>query len=203
MCASRGFDVGVDRSPCPPGEAGIIVDAIAATRRWIERSVIGLNLCPFARAPLVGDRVRIQTSTARDIATLTLDLRSELQHLQAADPTTCETTLLVHPYVLEDFLDFNDFLDVGDALLRELDLEGEIQIASFHPDYRFADSAADSVENCSNRSPYPTLHLLRESSVDAAVTSSIDTAAIPKRNIETLRELGMEGWHALCGKPKD
>ena len=170
---------------------------IASTRRWVERAVIGLNLCPFARAPHVQQRVRFVVSAARDPQALLEDLQQELLALHAADPAACETTLLIHPHVFGDFLDFNDFLDVADEALRELDLEGEIQVASFHPAYRFADAADDAVENCTNRSPYPTLHLLRESSVDAAVESGIDTDAIYERNIATLRKLGKAGWNAL------
>ena len=170
---------------------------IASTRRWVERAVIGLNLCPFARAPFVQQRIRFVVSAARDPHALLDDLQRELLALHAADPMACETTLLIHPHVLGDFLDFNDFLDVADEALRELDLEGELQVASFHPDYRFADTADDAVENCTNRSPYPTLHLLRESSVDAAVESGIDTDTIYERNIATLQKLGSAGWRAL------
>src|SRR5690606_27952153 len=126
---------------------------IAATRRWIERAVIGLELCPFARAPFVQDRVRIRVSHARDAAALAADLQAEAELLASADPARIETTLLVHPQVFADFLDYNDFLDVVDALLVELELEGVLQVASFHPDYRFADAAPDAIENSSNRSP--------------------------------------------------
>ena len=170
---------------------------IAATRCWIERAVIGLNLCPFARAPYAQQRIRFVVSTARDPQALLDDLRRELLALHAADPLVCETALLIHPHVLGDFLDFNDFLDVADAALQELDLDGELQVASFHPDYQFSDAPIEAVENCTNRSPYPTLHLLRESSIDAAVESGIDTDAIYERNIATLRKLGAAGWRAL------
>ena len=159
--------------------------------------MIGLNLCPFARAPFVQQRIRFVVSPARDAHALLDDLRRELQALHATDPLISETTLLIHPQVLGDFLDFNDFLDVADETLRELALEGELQVASFHPDYRFAETAADAVENCTNRSPYPTLHLLRESTVDSAVASDIDTEAIYQRNIATLQKLGEAGWRAL------
>ncbi len=183
---------------CTRGETTIEpADAIAETQRWIERAVIGLELCPFARAPLVQHRLRMQVSHARDATRLLEDLREELRFLHAADPAHLETTLLIHPFVLEDFLDFNDFLDAADALLHELGLDGEIQVASFHPDYRFADTAADAMENFTNRSPHPTLHLLRESSIDRALASGIDTDAIYARNIETLRRLGADGWDAL------
>jgi hypothetical protein len=183
---------GVDASQASRDDA-----IVAATRRWIERAVIGLNLCPFARAPYVQDRLRIQVSGARDGEALADDLRAELEWLRDADATQHETSLLVHPFVLGDFADYNDFLDVADALLVEMELDGEIQVASFHPDYQFADAPPDAIENATNRSPYPTLHLLRESSIDRAVESGIDTDAIYERNIETLRKLGPAGWRAL------
>lgn len=170
---------------------------IASTRCWIERAVIGLNLCPFARAPFAHQRIRLALSPARDAPALLDDLRRELLALHTADPLVCETTLLIHPHVLGNFLAFNEFLSVADDALCNLKLDGEIQIASFHPDYQFADVAAHAVENCTNRSPYPTLHLLRESSVHAAVESGMDTDAIYKRNIDTLRNLGTTGWLAL------
>lgn len=172
-------------------------DAVAATRRWIERAVIGLNLCPFARAPYVQDRLRITVSRARDADALVDDLRKELEWLRDADAKEYETSLLVHPFVLGDFEDYNQFLDVADALLQAMELDGEIQVASFHPDYCFADAHPDDIGNATNRSPWPTLHLLRESSIDRAVESGIDTDAIYERNIETLRKLGRAGWDAL------
>jgi len=172
-------------------------DAIAATRRWIERAVIGLNLCPFARAPYVQERLRIAVSRATDVESLAEDLRAELEWLRDADAVEYETSLLVHPFVLGEFADYNDFLDVADALLEDMELDGEIQVASFHPDYQFADAPPDAIENATNRSPYPTLHLLRESSIDRAVESGVDTDAIYERNIETLLRLGSEGWRTL------
>ena len=172
-------------------------DAVAATRRWIERAVIGLNLCPFARAPYVQERLRIAVSRATDVESLAEDLRAELEWLRDADAVEYETSLLVHPFVLGEFADYNDFLDVADALLEDMELDGEIQVASFHPDYQFADAPPDAIENATNRSPYPTLHLLRESSIDRAVESGVDTDAIYERNIETLRRLGSEGWRTL------
>ncbi|HEU4664806.1 MAG TPA: DUF1415 domain-containing protein [Dokdonella sp.] len=178
-------------------------EAIAATRRWIERAVIGLNLCPFARAPYVQDRLRITVSRARDVEALVEDLRAELAWLRDADANEWETSLLVHPFVLGDFDDYNQFLDVADALLEDMELDGEIQVASFHPDYRFADAGADAIENATNRSPFPTLHLLRESSIDRAVDSGVDTDAIYERNIETLRALGDAGWAALWNDGED
>lgn len=170
---------------------------IAATRRWLERAVIGLNLCPFARAPYVKDRVRILVSPARDEEALLLDLCEELQRLAVSDENGIETTLLVHPHVLEDFLAFNDFLDVADTALEKMGLEGELQIASFHPDYEFADAPMGDVANFTNRSPFPTLHLLREQSIERAVEAMEDTDAIYERNIVRLREMGAAGWNAL------
>jgi hypothetical protein len=170
---------------------------VAATKRWIERAVIGLNLCPFARAPYLGDRLRLHVSHATTPDALIADLCDELSTMQERGADTVETTLLIHPFVFTDFLAFNDFLEAADGALEALELDGEIQLASFHPDYQFADTAADDVENCTNRSPYPILHLLRESSVDRAVATLPDTDAIYRRNIETLRSLGHEGWRKL------
>ena len=170
---------------------------ITEVTRWLERAVIGLGLCPFARAPHVQGRLRMRVSRATDVATLQGDLASELQTLHALPENTAETGLLIHPFVLQDFLDYNDFLDVADATVQALGLEGDWQIASFHPHYRFAGSAENDIENYSNRSPYPVLHLLRESSVDTAVAAMADSDEIYQRNIRTLRKLGMAGWQAL------
>ena len=176
---------------------------IAATTRWLERAVIGLNLCPFARAPYVQRKLRLRVSHARDNDALLDDLCGELQSLNALTPDECETGLLIHPFVLNDFLDYNDFLDVADAAVETLGLEGIWQVASFHPNYQFADSAADAIENFSNRSPYPTLHLLREASVERAMDSMTDTDSIYRHNIETLQRLGKDGWAKLWEDGKD
>lgn len=170
---------------------------IAVTRAWLERAVIGLNLCPFARAPLIHERVRFRVSHAQAVDTLLDDLCGELQGLHAADPDECETTLLIHPHVLGDFLDYNDFLDSADAAIDVLGLDGELQVASFHPHYCFADASADDVGNATNRSPYPILHLLREASVERAIDSIDDPESIARRNIETFQRLGSAGWQAL------
>lgn len=170
---------------------------IDATRRWVERAVVGLNLCPFARAPFIQGRIRYAVSHARDTDTLLDDLCGELQSLAAADAADCETTLLIHPHVLGDFLEYNDFLDVADAAVETLKLDGVLQVASFHPHYQFADTAPEDVENATNRSPYPTLHLLREASVERATEAMTDPDEIYRRNIETLRKLGREGWEKL------
>jgi hypothetical protein len=170
---------------------------IAETRDWIEKAVIGLNLCPFAKAVYVSDRIRYCVSGAHSEESLLADLSRELRALQTADPQTCETVLLIHPSVLGDFLDYNDFLDTADAAVEALGLTGEIQIASFHPRYQFAGSGSDDIENYTNRSPYPMLHLLREESVERAALATADVDAIPARNVETLRRLGLEGWRRL------
>ncbi|MCC5865569.1 MAG: DUF1415 domain-containing protein [Wenzhouxiangella sp.] len=172
-------------------------EIIKATRRWLEKVVIGLNLCPFAVTPWRQGRIHFRLSAATDTQQLAEDLIEELMALQASDPAERETTLLIHPDVLGDFLDYNDFLDVADRILAELGLEGTLQIASFHPDYQFADSAPDDTANCSSRSPYPTLHLLREASVAAAVEHLADPDLIYERNIQTLRRLGTQAWQAL------
>lgn len=173
---------------------------IAATRHWLEQAVIGLNLCPFARAPYIKQRVRFRVSAASTDDELVADLADELGRLAAADPDDIETTLLIHPGVMQDFYDFNDFLEIADATVQALGLEGELQVASFHPDYQFADAAADAIENCTNRSPYPTLHLLRESSIDRAIEALDDTDEIYRRNIESLRALGWQGWARISGQ---
>jgi hypothetical protein len=173
------------------------MDAIAATKRWLERAVIGLNLCPFARAVHVKQQIRWVESPARDAEELLVDLAAELRLLADADPEQVETTLLIHPRALTDFRDYNDFLDVADATIEAMCLAGVVQVASFHPDYQFAGTAPDDVENLSNRSPHPMLHLLREDSIARAVAAFPDTAAIYERNIETLRHLGRDRWHKL------
>ena len=172
-------------------------EVIAATREWLEKAVIGLNLCPFAKAVHAGNQIRYAVSDAQSREALLADLGRELQMLVAADRADVETTLLIHPRVLVDFVDYNDFLDIADAAVEELGLTGTIQVASFHPHYRFADTEPDAIENYSNRSPYPMLHLLREESVERAVTEYADAGRIPDRNIETLRRIGHEGWRRL------
>jgi hypothetical protein len=170
---------------------------IAATRAWVERAVIGLNLCPFAKAVHVGDRIRYCVSRALTADALLADLDTELQALHAADPQVCETTLLVHPWVLNDFLDYNDFLDVADAAIEARGFVDAIQVASFHPDYQFEGTRADDMGNYSNRSPHPTLHLLRQDSVDRAVAAIPEAADIFKANIATLERLGHAGWRRV------
>ncbi|HEX3397248.1 MAG TPA: DUF1415 domain-containing protein [Steroidobacteraceae bacterium] len=172
-------------------------EIISATRRWLEKSVIGLNLCPFAENPYRGNRVRFYVSEQRSAAGLLQDLRLELTKLAATDPKDCETTLLIHPLVLANFMEYNDFLEVCDAAVAELDLEGELQVASFHPQYQFAGSQPEDIENYTNRSPFPMLHLLREASVERAVAAVGDPEEIYRRNIRTLRALGHAGWQRL------
>ena len=171
--------------------------ALQATRAWVEHAVIGLNLCPFAKAVQVKDLVRYVCSDARDTTALLAALRSELQRLADTSMEAVETTLLVHPAVLQDFLDYNDFLAEADALLVEMGLDGTLQIASFHPQYQFAGTDVDDIENATNRSPYPTLHLLREASIDRAVAAFPEAAAIYEANQRALRKLGPVGWAAL------
>ncbi len=175
-------------------------DAIAATRDWLEKAVIGLGLCPFAKAVHARGQIRYVVSPAQSPQALVEDLMAELRALDAADPAAVDTTLLIHPGVLADFEDYNDFLDIADALLDELELSGVIQIASFHPQYRFEGTMRDAIENYTNRSPYPMLHLLREDSVEKAVTTYPDVADIPEKNIETMNKLGIDGWLLLMAK---
>lgn len=169
----------------------------AEVRRWLERAVIGLNLCPFAKAVYVKGQVRITVSDADEPGALLETLGEELLRLRDTPAEVIDTTLLVHPRVLNDFLQYNDFLDDADALLAALDLGGQLQIASFHPDYQFAGTLPDAAENLTNRSPYPILHLLREDSIERAVAVYPDPDAIIQRNIATVSALGAEGYRAL------
>jgi len=171
--------------------------AVAACRRWLERAVIGLNLCPYARAPHVGGRIRWVLSEAGDSDGLVEELLVELEHLRQHDIAEVETTLLVIPDLLADFEDYLDLLHAAEALLQALGYAGEFQLASFHPDYRFEGANADAIENCSNRSPLPMLHLLREDSISRIVDAGADVDAIPERNQQRLRELGHAGWKRL------
>ncbi len=174
---------------------------VTVTRGWLEKAVIGLNLCPFAREVHFHDRIRYAVSRARASAALVRDLMDELRLLAGTAPSVIETTLLIHPFVLEDFYDYNEFLDEADDAVSELGLEGVIQVASFHPQYQFEGTSPGDMENCTNRSPFPMLHLLRESSVARAVTACPDTTEIYRRNIATMRELGEEGWRRLFQSP--
>lgn len=178
-------------------------EVIAATRHWVETAVIGLDLCPFARAVHASGLIRYAVSAATTTELLLADLLCALQDLNAADPAEVETTLLIHPWVLDDFLDYNDFLDVADAAVADLGLEGVLQVASFHPQYQFAGTTPDDIENYTNRSPYPILHLLREASVERAVAAFPDAAQIYEKNVATLRLLGHAGWSRLGVGPKE
>ena len=180
-----------------PGPAEHADQVIAATRKWLERAVIGLQLCPFAAAPHLNDRVRYFVSAQRSGLGLLEDLVDELHALQDADPLKCETTLLIHPHVLTDFREYNDFLAACDATVAEQGFEGELQVASFHPHYQFAGSGVQDIENYTSRSPYPMLHLLREASVARAVANFPHIERIGETNKETLRRLGHEGWRQL------
>lgn len=173
----------------PPAE-----DPIAATRLWLERIVIGLNLCPFAKAVYVKEQVRYVLSDATTPEALVEQLAEELVLLRDASPEQIDTTLIIHPDVLTDFLDYNDFLDNADAAIEALDLQGILQVASFHPHYQFDGVAPDDASNYTNRAPYPILHLLREDSVARAVDAFPDPDVIVERNIQTLDRIGVEGW---------
>ncbi|MBU2048351.1 MAG: DUF1415 domain-containing protein [Gammaproteobacteria bacterium] len=175
-------------------------DPIAETRKWLEQIVIGLNLCPFAKAVYVKDQVRFVLSDATTPEALVEELAEELILLRDTPAEQIDTTLIVHPDVLTDFLDYNDFLDDADAAIEALDLQGILQVASFHPQYQFAGAAPDDVSNYTNRAPYPTLHLLREDSVERAVAAFPDPDVIVERNIDTLDKLGIEGWTRLLGR---
>ena len=177
-----------------PAEGQPQEDPIAATRLWLERIVIGLNLCPFAKAVYVKEQVRYVLSDATTPEALVEELAEELVLLRDTPEEQVDTTLIIHPQVLTDFLDYNDFLDNADAAIEALDLQGILQVASFHPQYQFEGVAADDASNYTNRAPYPTLHLLREDSVARAVDAFPDPDVIVERNIQTLDRIGVEGW---------
>ncbi len=170
---------------------------IQDTQDWLLKAVIGLNLCPFAKAVHVKEQIRYFVSEATSVESLLQDLANELEHLAETSPEKTDTTLLIHPHVLQDFLDYNEFLDLADGLLEDLNLDGELQIASFHPQYQFANTEVDDITNFTNRSPYPTLHIIREDSIDKAVEAFPEAEAIFETNIATMKKLGLEGWKKL------
>ena len=167
------------------------------TQCWLERAVIGLNLCPFAKSVFVKKQVRYALTAAGTADELLAELEAELNLLANTDPEKLDTTLLIHPLAMTNFLDYHFFLSEVDALIRNLEFEGVFQIASLHPQYEFSGSDPDDIANYTNRSPYPTLHLLRESSIDRAVAAFPDAADIFERNIETMERIGHEGWRKL------
>lgn len=184
--------------PAIPDANDLSDDAVLRnTQRWFERAVVGLNLCPFAKGAQSRDEIWWRVSAAQTEEQLREDLIHTLRHMMAQDAKQIDTTVLIVPHVLRDFLDYNDFLDEADYIVQELQLEGVVQIATFHPQYQFADTAADDISNATNRAPYPILHLLREASVDRAVDAFPDAETIYERNIETMKRLGDEGWQKL------
>ena len=173
---------------------------IQETQDWLIKAVIGLNLCPFAKAVHVKEQIKYVVSEAKTVEQLLEDLAQELEFLAEVSREKTDTTLLIHPNVLNDFLDYNDFLELADQLLEDLDLDGELQIASFHPQYQFAGTDIDDITNFTNRSPYPTLHLLREDSIDEAVKAFPEAEAIFETNMQTMEKLGTDGWFKLFPK---
>jgi hypothetical protein len=173
---------------------------IKETQDWVIKAVIGLNLCPFAKAVHVKGQIKYVVSEATTLEQLLKDLAQELEFLAEVSREKTDTTLLIHPEILNDFLDYNDFLELADQLLEDLDLDGELQIASFHPQYQFAGTEIDDVTNFTNRSPYPTLHLIREESIDEAVKAFPEAEAIFETNMQTMEKLGTDGWLKLFPK---
>ena len=171
--------------------------AIEDTQKWLLEAVVGLNLCPFAKAVVVKDMVRYRVCASANPADVLAMLREELRHLAEADPDQLDTTLLIAPKALPDFLDFNEFLADCDDVLIDLALDGVLQVADFHPRYQFGGTDVDDIENFTNRTPYPTLHLLREASMDKAVEAYPDASLIFERNMEVLNKLGRAGWERL------
>lgn len=180
-------------------DAAIAPDLLVAdTRRWLERAVIGLNLCPFAKAVYVKQQVRYVVSTAVDTNALLDELETELAHLRTVAAETTDTSLLIVPALLDDFSVFLDFVDLAEVSLRLNGHEGHLQLAHFHPDYEFADAdGPEDLANNTNRSPWPTLHLIRESSLSRATAAIPDAASIYERNIALARSLGSQGWREL------
>jgi len=176
-------------------------EVLAATRHWLESAVIGLNLCPFAKAVYVKNQVRLVVSRARHADDLLEELDRELDLLVATPADQIDTTLLIHATLFDDFLDFNDFLEVADGVVDEHALEGVIQLASFHPQFQFDGTEPDDISNCTNRAPFAMLHLLREESVERAVAAFPQAESIFEENIKTLEKLGLAGWNALLAKP--
>lgn len=167
---------------------------IADTVRWLEKAVIGLNLCPFAKSVHVKGQIHYVVSQATDAEGVALDLHRELEALAESSPDKRDTTLLILPQALQEFLDFNDFTELADDLVEELDLGGILQVASFHPLFQFEGTDVDDVTNCTNRAPYPILHLLREDSIDKAVDAFPEAEMIYEHNMEVLGAMGIEGW---------
>lgn len=174
---------------------------LSATRHWLTRAVIGLNLCPFAKSVHVKNQIRYAISEATNMEGVLVDLEAELRTLADADPADIDTTLLIIPDALADFLEYNDCLFFADRMLKQMRLEGELQIASFHPQYQFDGTAPDDIENYTNRAPYPVLHLLREASIERAVEAFPDAADIYERNQETMQRLGLDGWRKWMSEP--
>lgn len=170
---------------------------VALTVQWLERAVIGLNLCPFAKSVHVKGQIHYVVTAASTHVDLLEILKNELNGLLAQESTARDTTLLIAPAAFPDFLDFNDFLPECDRLLRRMRLDGIFQIASFHPQFQFADAVSDDITNYTNRAPFPILHLLREDSIDRAVAAFPEPDAIFEKNMQTLRDLGVQGWDAL------
>src|SRR5690554_653489 len=170
-------------------------NVVNVTRKWVEDVVVGYNLCPFAGRELSKGSVRFAVTEAKTEEELLQALHAELQLLE--DEPDVETTLLIHPAVLQDFALYNGFLDVAGSLLAYLNIEGIYQIASFHPSYQFEGTQPDAAENYTNRSPYPMLHLLREASVEAAIEGHPNIHEIPQRNIELMEKLGKEKMQSV------
>lgn len=170
---------------------------IKSTEDWLVKAVIGLNLCPFAKPVHLRKAIRFVVSKAHDEESVMNDLADELIYLSEADSKVCETTLLILPKILSDFVDFNDFMELADQLLEEMDLTGTFQIANFHPFYQFAGTEPNDIENYTNRSPYPILHLIREASIEEALKSVRNPDEIFENNISTMKKLGHDGWRKL------
>lgn len=170
---------------------------IADTRRWLERAVIGLNLCPFAKAVHVKGQIHYAVSFDSGWRELLGAVERELLALAAADADVRDTTLFIAPLADADFVLFNDLVGEAERRLSQLGLEGVLQIAPFHPRFQFAGTTPDDITNATNRAPYPTLHLIREASIDRAVAAYPNAERIYEANMALLERLGPAGWKAL------
>lgn len=193
MSDQAAHPTSVSTTPLQARDAQVVADM----ERWLERAVIGLNLCPFAKSVHVKGQIHYVVSHAQDARALAEDLHRELEALAEISPEKRDTTLLMAPDCLDNFLDFNDFQELADDMIDALDLGGILQVASFHPQFQFDGTDIDDVSNCTNRAPYPTLHLLREESIDRAVEVFPEAEEIFERNIEVLEKLGTQGWKDL------
>lgn len=174
---------------------------VEITQQWVERVVVGLNLCPFARPVVQEQSIRYAVCDASDWNTMRQFVLEEMLLIWEAEPSDITTSLLMFSQGLQDFLEYLEFLELADSLIEDAGLSGIFQVASFHPEYQFDGTSSEDRSNYTNRAPFPTLHLLREDDISRAVESSVDTTAIPERNIQRLLSMSEEEWNNFFGQP--